>query len=225
MNCYNDSYGNVICIVGGLKFIVPYPHGAFELRETLIDKEYGEPYCKNAVVVDVGAFIGDSSLFFASRGAKLVVAFEPIPELFRILKENIILNRFEKIIDARNEAISDHSGTADIGYLPNMPGSSGENLIWHAKRVISACTSLSDVIKSLGWVDILKMDCEGCEHKALRDAAKNGSLKNVGMILIEVHYDVRGVIELLKSNCFRIANLTKLPLDNRWILSTEHKSS
>jgi FkbM family methyltransferase len=224
MNCYNDSSGNVICAVEGLRFIVPFPYGTFELKATLIDKEYGEPLCKNAVIVDVGAYIGDSSLFFASRGAKLVVAFEPVPELFMILKKNIALNGFEKIIDARNEAISDRFGIVDIGYLPTMPGSSGQNFVEHATHINVASTSLDDVIRSLGWVDILKMDCEGCEHKALKHAVNTGSLKNVGMILVEVHSDVRSLIELLKSDGLRIVNLTKLSLYNRWILRANRQS-
>ena len=68
--------------------------------------------------------------------------------------------------------------------------------------------SLSEVITSLGWVDILKIDCEGCEYKALRQAAKNRALRHVGMILMEVHSEVRSLVELLKKEGFRITKLT-----------------
>jgi len=224
MDCYCDDSNNVVCVVVGLKFIMPFPHGAFELKEIFIDREYGEPNCDNAVVVDVGAFIGDSSLFFASRGAKVVVAFEPVPELFKIFNKNIALNGFKKIIDARNEAVSDSFGTVNIGYLPSAPGSSGQNSVEVAMPISVNSTSLNEVIMSLGWVDILKMDCEGCEHRALRHAAENGSLRYVGTIIMEVHSEVRSLIELLKNEGFRIVKLTKLPLESRWILNAQRRN-
>jgi FkbM family methyltransferase len=131
-----------------------------EPGETLVDRQYGEPYCDNVVVVNVGSFIGDSALFFASKGAKLVVAFKPVPKLFEILNKNIALNGFEKIISTRNEAISDSSGTIVTGYPPKMPRSSGQNSAENATPVSVTPTYLNEVIMNLAWVDILKMDCE-----------------------------------------------------------------
>lgn len=217
MDCYHSGSKDVVCEVAGLKFITPFPYGTFELREIFVDKTYGEPCCNNAVVVDVGAFIGDSSLFFASRGAKLVIAFEPVPVLFDILKKNVTLNGFEKVIDTKNEAVGDHFGTVNIGYIPTRPGSSGENPVEQALFFEVASTPLSEVIMSQRWVDILKIDCEGCEHKALQHAGKNGALKRVGMIIVEVHSGVRSLIELLKSEGFKITQLRRI-MEKRWIL-------
>jgi len=53
MDCYYNDSKDVVCEVAGLKFIMPFPYGTFELKEVFIDKTYGEPCCNNAVVVDV----------------------------------------------------------------------------------------------------------------------------------------------------------------------------
>jgi len=223
MDCYYDESDNLICEVAGLKFVTPGYYGTLELNDIFLDKMYGEPQCENAVVVDVGAFIGDSSVFFASRHAKRVISFEPVPELYEILRKNIALNGFENIIEARNQAISNYSGHTTVGYVPTWPGMSGEDSRGIEKAVLLEveCVSLSDVITSLGWVDILKLDCEGCEHRVLREAAEDSSLKNVGMIILEVHSDIRSIIALLRSQRFRITKLAYYGTTN-WILCVKH---
>ena len=42
-----------------------------------------------AIVIDVGANIGDSPIYFSLMGAKLVLAYEPSLEFFEIAKQNI----------------------------------------------------------------------------------------------------------------------------------------
>ncbi|MEM4306543.1 MAG: hypothetical protein QXD61_11290 [Candidatus Caldarchaeum sp.] len=43
---------------------------------------------KGAVVLDVGAYIGDSPLYWVYRGASKVIAVEPVPQHYRLLEEN-----------------------------------------------------------------------------------------------------------------------------------------
>jgi len=221
MDCYYDESDNLVCEVTGLKFITPRYYGTLELGEIFIDKMYGEPSCEGAVVIDVGAFIGDTPLFFASRGAKRVIAFEPIPQLCETLKSNVALNKFEKTIESRNQAITNYSGHTTIGYLPAWPGMSSEDSHANENAILVEveCVPLSEVIMSLGWVDILKLDCEGCEHKVLREAIEKGSLEHVGMIILEVHSGIRDLIMLLRSQRFEITRLKYC--GPNWILSVK----
>nr|WP_016732730.1 FkbM family methyltransferase [Sulfolobus islandicus] len=41
---------------------------------------------KDKIVVDIGASIGDTAIYFALQGAKKVIAFEPFPKIFSIAK-------------------------------------------------------------------------------------------------------------------------------------------
>ena len=50
---------------------------------------------RGKTVLDIGANIGDSSIFFALRGASKVIALEPSYPNFLTLRENIRLNGFE----------------------------------------------------------------------------------------------------------------------------------
>jgi FkbM family methyltransferase len=50
---------------------------------------------KNKIVVNVGAYTGDSAIYFALRGAKKVIAIEPRSNAFNEMLENIRLNNLE----------------------------------------------------------------------------------------------------------------------------------
>ncbi|MEM1973137.1 MAG: hypothetical protein QXW60_03365 [Nitrososphaerota archaeon] len=43
---------------------------------------------REAVVLDVGAYIGDSPIYWVYRGASKVIAVEPVPQHYRLLVEN-----------------------------------------------------------------------------------------------------------------------------------------
>jgi len=46
----------------------------------------------NKIVIDIGASIAESALYFVLRGAKKILCFEPIPKVFAMAKENVELN-------------------------------------------------------------------------------------------------------------------------------------
>ena len=52
--------------------------------------------------------------------------------------------------------------------------------------------SLSDIVQMLGHegreIDVLKMDCEGCEHGVINDLACNGHSIHVKQLMVEFHW-------------------------------------
>jgi FkbM family methyltransferase len=46
-------------------------------------------------VIDVGAFVGDTAMYFILKGARRVVAIEPLPANYEELLDNIHLNGIE----------------------------------------------------------------------------------------------------------------------------------
>jgi len=80
------------------------------MRGTILEIFDGKIYERlnvdNRVVVDVGAYIGDSTVYFALKGAKKVIAVEPHPVAYKELLENIKLNRLEDIVIPINAALS-----------------------------------------------------------------------------------------------------------------------
>ena len=61
------------------------------LHEIFVDKVYNiTTPNENPVIVDVGAGVGDSTLFYLQRYPNSkVYAYEPYPKHFKLLKENI----------------------------------------------------------------------------------------------------------------------------------------
>jgi FkbM family methyltransferase len=60
--------------------------------------------------VDVGAYVGDSSIYFALRGSKKAIAIKPHPEAFREMVENIRLNKLEGVIIPINVGLARRPG-------------------------------------------------------------------------------------------------------------------
>ena len=65
----------------------------------LYDDEYQSIDISNKEVIDVGANNGDSSIYFAMRGARNVIALEPLPSNYESVKKNVELNKLSNIIN------------------------------------------------------------------------------------------------------------------------------
>lgn len=78
--------GFTISLASGRIFELPserhLPAALQTLHERFVMDEYGALEVANAVVIDIGANIGDSAIYFADKGAAHVYAFEPFPETY-----------------------------------------------------------------------------------------------------------------------------------------------
>ncbi len=61
-------------------------------------------------VIDIGANVGDSSIYFALKGAKKVVGVEPLPNVYARAIENVKLNHLEDKVFLINAALGSKSG-------------------------------------------------------------------------------------------------------------------
>ena len=142
-------------------------------------------------VIDIGAHIGYYTLLFAKCvGPKgRVVAFEPVPANFELLKRNIQLNElpnvqtFSQAVFSRNEEI--------ILTVPDELRYSGDASIYHGrgtKQFRVPAIALDTFCDSSGlWPHIVKMDVEGAEYDVFM-----GAKKTIGRfrpkLLIELHH-------------------------------------
>jgi FkbM family methyltransferase len=158
-----------------------------------VKQEYKILNVRGKEVVDIGAYIGDSSIYFALNGAKRVYAFEPYPFSYRIAARNIKINKLKNKITLFNEAIGRNKGLIYIDKnYKNSPGAQVKNFKKGKKVKI---TTLREIIKRFKLKDaILKIDCEGCEYASILNAP-NEVLRVFKEIMIEYHY---GYINLMK---------------------------
>lgn len=141
-------------------------------------------------VVDLGAHVGSVSLLAAKRGAEKVVAYEPHPMTFQILKDMIKEHNFGKIISAKNEAVVGNMDKERILYAPGIVSDPTSCLInrWagNAVRNKVQCVRFKDILKK-GVIDYLKIDIEGMEYE-LFDSVIEKNLSCVRFLDLEVHH-------------------------------------
>ncbi|MGA7922539.1 MAG: FkbM family methyltransferase [Thermoplasmata archaeon] len=123
------------------------------------------------IVLDVGAEFGDSSLFFALRGAH-VIAVEPVTANFRALVRNLELNGdLGRRVRPVHAAIGPR-GRISMNTDPTViQGNASAFLSPEARRrrpIVEEVDSFSvaDLLDHLGLpdIDVLKMDGKGCEY-------------------------------------------------------------
>ena len=165
--------------------------------------EYGFLNVNNKEVIDIGANIGDTTLYFILKSAKKVIAVEPYPANCEIIKENLRTNFVdEKIAIVLNCGIGLRGKISISKELINS-GSSGS--VSDTQGKIIDILPLSD-ITSLYNIEhgVLKMDCEGCEYESLVDESCD-ILRRFDQMQIEYHYGPWILIEKLQNCGFSVS--------------------
>jgi FkbM family methyltransferase len=128
------------------------------------------------LIVDVGAYIGDTPLYYAKRGA-LVVAVEPLPSNYEVMLWNLELNPdLKHRVIPVNAAISDKDGFVEFSYSTPMDGGAsiyggGFKVRVRSMRLSTLIKEVTDMGLDLGnfRVRVLKMDCKGCEYDVINE--------------------------------------------------------
>ena len=144
--------------------------------------DYGWVQPKGRRVLDIGASIGDSAIFFVLNGAQSVCALEPYPYPFRLAQMNLRSNGIENVT-----LINAGVGRSECDVMLTMGETNSSSRIRpQSKEGISVPMHKLDwVIENYGPFDTMKMDCEGCEYDAILESAK---IKEIPRIQLEYHY-------------------------------------
>lgn len=190
---YGEKGKRIIETPTGIKFYLAKIHPGNTIVETYVNNIHMinlDDDWKNKIVLDVGAECGDTPLYYAGLGAN-VFAFEPIKAHYDAMIKNIELNpELSNKITPINAAIgkdemltfyqsneSDIAPTASFVY--NLHGSNAKTTKIKGYSVETAMKEFK-----IGHVDLLKMDCKGCQFFLGTD-----SLKNIDRVKIE--YGIR----------------------------------
>jgi len=164
--------------------------------ERPVEELIGEISRGSRLVFDVGANIGYFSLLSASRmppGAT-VVAFEPYPPNFDLLRKNTQMNGFDGIVRCEGLAISASPGPVRLYYgewdsnsgTPSMLGRDGEG-----GRSMEARSTSLDAYREEHFpgedVDLVKVDVEGGEYEVLLGMEAGLRAGRYRKIIVEVH--------------------------------------
>jgi FkbM family methyltransferase len=145
---------------------------------------------KNPIVVDVGGFIGDFSLYAVKRlNARRVIVCEPSPRNWALLLKNIANNGYEDRIEPVNKAVTDGSDA-----MMNIDAPDEYQCMvsayYPSAQPLSAVPgiSLGQLLQehAVESVDLLKIDCEGGEY-AILESTTSDVLSRIRNIVFEYH--------------------------------------
>jgi len=154
-------------------------HNEYEMTPDLV---------KDKVILDIGAHIGSFAFLCLSMGAKKVYAFEPDPDNFFALKQNMSKNFDEDRFELHNEAVWRSDDDAeDIPYSGYFDNTGGGNVLFGKSNLYDRTDSylvptvpfdkvLSEIEEK---IDLLKLDCEFSEFPILLTSKKFNDITHV----------------------------------------------
>jgi FkbM family methyltransferase len=204
LDVYNTSMGleldaneNIVS-VNGLKF-----HGGkyvLDISATFVQEDYKFLPVRDKVVVDIGAGLADSSIYFCTHGARKVLAIEPDTTRFELAKRNIKTNNFcDRIALINAGCVGVNGGNYNIKQDRILP----------LKEIITKSggfLTLEQIINKLDQSpDILKSACLGCEYDVLLNTP-NKIITQFSHIQVQYVFGYRNIKEKLENCGFQVTS-------------------
>ncbi len=172
-------------------------------KEVFLRNEYKIPFKVSAspIILDLGANIGFASVFYATQypGAR-ILAFEPNPSSFDLLKKNISTCNFGDRIEAFPYALTNKEGV--ISFYVGKESTSLRSSLFsdraQGEEIKVEARPVSTFVSQLPHVDIMKIDVEGAEYLIFEDLLKTNQLSKIRNLVVEFHLNVSSENSLAK---------------------------
>ena len=202
-----------------------YPHDNAIESKMIVSSKFREAreleviskYLKNGgTFLDIGANIGYYSLMAAKLGATKIFGIEPNPVVLNRFKENIRFNNFEIKIKTFQLGIGEKIENRDL-YLSKVDLGSSSVLDekGNSDKIRIKILPLDVFIKreSVGRIDVMKIDIEGFEDKALFPFFKTLDKKYYPRLILmedssQKNWD-KNILEWLLNNEYNIVARTR----------------
>ena len=172
------------------------------MLEDFVDDQYDWLQVKDRIVVDIGAYVGDSAMYFVTRAAKKVNAFEPYPAIYNVAKKNIEINGFRSKVEVINEGCGGESHSLTIDTEFKHTGGAAAKGFQKGKRI--KIRTLAEIVNKYRISNaLLKMDCEGDEYDIILES-RSETLRRFERIMIEFHYGYKDLERKLYDAGFRV---------------------
>lgn len=185
----------------GKKVLFFYGHQSPMSAGIFGNKEYSSVPVEGKIVVDIGAALGDTAIYFCLKGAKKVYAYELNERHFNIARKNIELN------DLNQKVNLEYCGVAS-------------KKITSTEKILGALMPIEDVpcvedadFKTLDQIvmennindAVLKVDVDGFEYEIIGSTSKE-TLRRFEYIFMEYHFGVQRLGDILSCAGFAVTN-------------------
>jgi len=171
-----------------------------------VDNVYQDLPVKNKTVVDIGANIAGSAIYFALCGANKIIGIEPFPKNYELAQKNIKMNNFSDKISVILAGCYNIRG--EIVIDPSYSDGTFSTLKDFKAGIKVPLLTLQDILNEYNLPSdgsiILKMDCEGCEYESVLSADEK-TLQKFNHIMIEYHYGYINLKQKLERSGFRVS--------------------
>jgi FkbM family methyltransferase len=181
-----------------------------EILDIFFNRIYEFLPVQGNIVVDIGANIADSCIYFALKGATKIFAIEPYPRNYDIANKNIKVNGFTYTVSLKLSGCAGKRG--DISIDPLYRSDHSSRLVEFEQGIKIPLVTLKDILdENKLWDEkkVLKMDCEGCEYDTILFSDCH-TLRSFSHIQIEYHNGYQNLKEKLE-NCGFYVSVT-IPL-------------
>lgn len=174
-----------------------------DILAVFLREEYRFLPVKGQTIIDIGANIGDSAIYFAVHGANKVIALEPYPQNYEIARKNIELNSLSNKI---NLMLAGCSSTCKTITIDSKKQTSFQSYIQESSNGITVpIMTLESILKENNINSaLLKMDCEGCEYETILSSSAD-TLQKFSYIQIEYHYGYKNLKTKLENCGFKVS--------------------
>lgn len=163
-----------------------------DINGVFVKESYKLLPIKDNIILDVGANIGDSAVYFAQHGAKRIISLEPVKANYDIAKKNLELNHVNNV-DLLLGGLAAKSGVMRIADMTSN-GPVTESKTGNEVKLYSLKDLMSEYdIES----SVLKLDCEGCEYDVLMKTEPE-ILKKFSVIFSDLHDDFAKMEQMKK---------------------------
>ena len=183
-------------------------------REKHHGKMNGFPSKKDSVIVDLGANEG----FYVLKAKEIapnskIIAVEPNPTAFRVLKKNVKINRLKNVITL-NKAVTSKNGKIKFEIVKGRSEVGSvkvyEKYRKNLKKIKIDSITLENLCRryKIDKIDFLKIDVEGSEVDILKSSKR--VLPRVKKAIIEYHNaqkTINGVKKIMARNNFKLVKV------------------
>jgi FkbM family methyltransferase len=167
-----------------------------------LEEVYGALDVGGRTVADVGAYLGETAVLFARRGAGRIYAYEPV--FYRYVARNLRLN------NVTNAVVEPYGLWFEEDELSVEPAGAGTGLTPGGFVI-----RVRPLGEALTRADVVKMDCEGCEWSLITTPCD--VVRHVEEYVIEVHGPSTPVVRKMEKCGYRPMLLGhRTPLLSTW---------